>query len=877
MRRFNRHPICHAMVLACLTVPAIYSDQTLAASYLWQGGTNWSNGSSWNTGTAPVSASDTSLLFSAGFAIPDGSVLINNLGNFTLNWIWLEYTDAGAIAFSLQGDGLTFAGSNAQISAGGLYSVIDLTIGQTVTLNSDLTVYLGYPERRLSFNQGVHGSGGITVAMGRVILQGNGLNDYQGDTVINSNGQLWASAAGTGNQLSSNSRHIVDGVLNLLRGDNVIGSLEGTGQLRFAGGNLSVGALNTSTTFGGRVSGDSSSGRLTKVGTGTLTLTGHLTPPGGITISDGTLQVGDGGTSGSVGGNIVNDSQLAFNRADDSSYGGIISGSGSVEKLGDGALTLTGNHTYSGPTALNAGTLIVNGQLLSSITAASDTTLKGNGTVGGVTMLSGSVHAPGNSIDTQIINGDYHLNGGSLEIEVDEFGNADQLVVNGSVTLTNAGLRIVGLTTSDFDTDELFQHLIIDNDGIDPVSGSFTTIDNQLAFYSASVDYNGGDGNDVILSLQRNPNDFATVALTYNQQQVAGALDQYTSSQATHLLNQIVGLTSSDVLAAYNLLSGDIHALAPQISLQMARQFHDQVSNRLAVGQGYGTAAAVGAAANEETPDRNLWLQALGGRGDLDGDHNAADSDYDWQGTLLGYDTAVSANTRVGVAVGYANNDYDQDTRNAQLDTETLLAGLYAQHHLAQWRLSGQLGWQQFDTESRRHIAVGSYSETANADYTDRAWSLNLEAARRFAVSEQLALEPYVALTGQRLSLSSFHERGAGAANLNREHDSEWQGFSSLGLRLSSMLKLNKSHTLSPRLQLGWGHQIGDLDNSVNLHFNGTPTFNVQGSESDRDWLTTSLGMEWGAANWRTYLDYQAVLSAARNESAVTFGLSLVF
>ncbi|UWX57108.1 filamentous hemagglutinin N-terminal domain-containing protein [Chlorobaculum sp. MV4-Y] len=101
-------------------------------------------------------------------------------------------------------------------------------------------------------------------------------------------------------------------------------------------------------------------GSLTKAGTGTLTLTGNNTYSGTTTISNGTLQVGNGGTSGTLGtGNVTDNSHLVFNRSDASSYGGVISGTGDVTKNGAGTLTLTGNNTYSGPTAINAGTLQV--------------------------------------------------------------------------------------------------------------------------------------------------------------------------------------------------------------------------------------------------------------------------------------------------------------------------------------------------------------------------------------------------------------------------------------------------------------------------------------------------------------------------------------
>ena len=54
---------------------------------------------------------------------------------------------------------------------------------------------------------------------------------------------------------------------------------------------------------------------LVQTGLGTLIFTGTNTYTGGTTISTGTLQIGNGGTTGSVAGNIVDNSALVFNRS----------------------------------------------------------------------------------------------------------------------------------------------------------------------------------------------------------------------------------------------------------------------------------------------------------------------------------------------------------------------------------------------------------------------------------------------------------------------------------------------------------------------------------------------------------------------------------
>ena len=99
---------------------------------------------------------------------------------------------------------------------------------------------------------------------------------------------------------------------------------------------------------------------MTKTGAGTTTLTGTNTYSGTTTISTGTLQVGNGGTTGTLGsGNITNNAALRVNRSDAFTLGQNISGTGTLTQFGAGTTTLTGANTYSGVTTISAGTLQV--------------------------------------------------------------------------------------------------------------------------------------------------------------------------------------------------------------------------------------------------------------------------------------------------------------------------------------------------------------------------------------------------------------------------------------------------------------------------------------------------------------------------------------
>ena len=116
------------------------------------------------------------------------------------------------------------------------------------------------------------------------------------------------------------------GIFGLSTAGTSFGSIAGAGTFTLSNKELTVGSNNNSTEVSGIITGDG--GSLVKVGSGTLTLTGNNTYTGGTTINAGTLQIGNGGTTGSVAGNITNNSALAFNRSDDITYSGMISGTG---------------------------------------------------------------------------------------------------------------------------------------------------------------------------------------------------------------------------------------------------------------------------------------------------------------------------------------------------------------------------------------------------------------------------------------------------------------------------------------------------------------------------------------------------------------------
>ena len=98
-------------------------------------------------------------------------------------------------------------------------------------------------------------------------------------------------------------------------------------------------------------------GSVTQRGNGTTVLSGDNTYTGGTTIVAGALQLGAGGATGGIVGNVVNNGSLIFNRGNTYTHGGVISGAGNVVQRGAGTTVLGGVNTYTGGTAVNSGTL----------------------------------------------------------------------------------------------------------------------------------------------------------------------------------------------------------------------------------------------------------------------------------------------------------------------------------------------------------------------------------------------------------------------------------------------------------------------------------------------------------------------------------------
>lgn len=304
-----------------------------------------SSGGALNTGYTVLGASGTgnALVTGAGSVwtitdvpnVPGSQPQGLAIGSASTSRGTLTIADGGTVNVNSTGGSVVLggaAGSQGTLNIGAAAASPAAAAG---TLNATSVVFATGATGTINFNHtstgyefapGIQGTGPGTVnfVAGKTILSGN--NTYAGATNISAGATAQFGNGGTTGLISGNVTNNGAMIVN----------------------------LSSSATYAGAISG---SGTFEKAGNNTLSLTGTNTFTGGTTISSGTLNIGAGGTTGSVTGNIVNNSMLAFNRSNSFTFSNLISGTGSVDKMGAGTVTLTAANTYTGGTSVVQGRL----------------------------------------------------------------------------------------------------------------------------------------------------------------------------------------------------------------------------------------------------------------------------------------------------------------------------------------------------------------------------------------------------------------------------------------------------------------------------------------------------------------------------------------
>ena len=298
-------------------------------------------------------------------------------------------------------------GEGSIILGGGTlqYTGLAAASPKLITLNATSTIAV--TTQGLTLSGTISGTGGLTKTGTAGTLTLSGTNSFSGQLTVAAGTLSIATInnASANGPLGNNSLSVIlgsSGVTGTLKYTGATASSTKTFTLA-AGGTgafqISTGATNL--TLSGVIDG---SGAMQKTDTGTLILSGANSYTGATTVTAGTLQMGNNGTTGTISASsaisVSSGATLKFNRSDTSlTFSNNIADSGTVNNAGSGTLTLSGiisgtggtftqsgtgttilsnTNTYSGVTTISAGTLtlgISNAISSATVTIASGATL----------------------------------------------------------------------------------------------------------------------------------------------------------------------------------------------------------------------------------------------------------------------------------------------------------------------------------------------------------------------------------------------------------------------------------------------------------------------------------------------------------------------
>lgn len=539
------------------------------------------------------------------------------------------------------------------------------------------------------------------------------VNGYTGPTLING-GTL---RMGVDDAIASSQSVVVaEGALLDLDSFRVgVNSLSGSGDVNLGSGQLTVHNGEELTLFSGLIFG---AGALVKQDAGVWILNRDNTNTGLTTIAGGTLQLGNGGTSGSVAGDILDNGILVFNRSDDIQFDGVISGSGQLVKQGAGTLRLNQVNSYSGITDLRQGTLVVGDDSHSQAFLASSLVNVAQGTVfGGYGGVAGNVDNQGTLAVADALPsfsnraaGNFSIGGNLTHSRVIVMASpvpSSNLIVKGNY-VSNGGLLV--LSTQLGGDDSATDKLVIQGDS----SGS-TAI---------KVNNAGGKGGQ-----------------THNGIQIVSVAGQ--SSGEFSLINRVVAGAYE-----YSLYKNAIDANDGNWYLRSISSEPNTPVYRPEAGSYIANIASAGSLFNLRLTDRegraensSMWLRQSGSHTrfrDGSGQLKTTTNSYVIQGGGEIFSTHFGALDRLGMGLmlGYANADSRTHSNQTRYSSKGSLdgysAGAYATWYQNAKSLDGLYvdSWLQYNW---LNASVNGEQLTSN-NYDINGYSASLESGYRMSV-----------------------------------------------------------------------------------------------------------------------------------------------
>ena len=440
----------------------------------------------------------------------------------------------------------------------------------------------------------------------------------------------------------------------------------------------------------------------------------------------------------------------------------------SLIKQGSGSQKLSGINTYTGLTSIEEGALILNGSLVGDVLVNPSGILKGTGTIGGTVTNTGTI-APGESIGTLTILGDFLNNGGNYALEL-AGAQSDLINVSGS-TLLNGGSLVLSSIHGGYQIQQPYTILTSDS-----LTGTFSQI---LAppLLNAVVTY---DEHSVHLTLQTA---ISRAARTSNQSVIARKLDELANPNTDQalVLSRLISLSLPAAQEALESLSGYQHT---------ADLFSITLLNRQFIRRLYDPLRSI--VTNEWSDcccdcEFVTWMEGSGGYSRLHGDKNAHGFHFDSSAVTVGVQQRLPCHLTCGIAGSYAW-DHLHYKQGGYENSDTCLFGLYALYRPACYYGLIDLTSSYTTGSITRKIWIGpslrlrahSKPKISNyAFYGELGFDLPVDC---------LLIQPFVGIQTGRVQRRHLSECWAEGWGLNIHQRSHFSSSSRVGLHISTDL-----------------------------------------------------------------------------------------
>src|SRR5262245_22708000 len=549
-------------------------------------------------------------------------------------------------------------------------------------------------------------------------------------------------------------------------------------------------------------------------------------------------------------------------------FSGAISGTGGLVKQGTGTLTLTGVSTYAGPTNVDAGTLVVNGVLASSVFVNSGGTLKGTGTIGSLIVGNGAVLSPGNSIGTLTVQGNLVMAAAAAYLVEVSSSNADRTNVAGTASLggTVQATFLSGTVARAYT-------ILSAAGGLGGTTFGALTTTNLPANFTANLSYTA---TDVILNLSAT---LGAPGLSINQSNVANALNVFFNNGGTlpPAFASIFGLTGVNLGNALTLLSGEAATGAQQAAFQLTNQFLGVMLDPFVDGRnsiaGAGGPALGFAPEREDLPDDialayakvlkappkpatfeqrwSVWGAGYGGTNRTTGDPAVVGS-HDLAartaGGTAGLDYHLSRDSVVGFALAGGGTNWSLAQGIGGGKSDAFQAGVYGATRWGPAYLAAALAFTNHWMSTDRFAFAGDH---LTASFNAQSFGGRVEGGYRFATIYG-GLTPYAAIQAQSFHTPSYNESdlnaGGFALAFNSRNATDTR--SELGGRFDRLLLLNPEAALTLRARVAWAHDwISDPTLAPVFQTLPGASFIVNGATPAKNSALTSAGAELRLAN----------------------------